>query len=317
MEKISIIIPCYNMEKRVKRCINSIKKQSYKNFEAILVDDGSKDGTKDVIKKNITNDKRFKYYYKKNGGLSSARNYGLKKAKGDYICFIDSDDFIERDYLNLLYQSIIENNSDISVCYFNRVYESFTNINKIGDGFFELVKYPAAWNKLYKAKLFKENNILFPEGKWYEDLGTFPKLLMLSSNISIVKQPLYNYIQNSSSIMHTYDDRVYQIYDIVEDIERFAIDRKIYQENYANIEFIHIYHILIGTIYRSSFMSDFSKDTLIKIAEYVQSKYPNWYKNKYIKTLPISFKIFLCLLENKNYYIIYLLLKKFNSKFNL
>ncbi len=252
------------MEKNMKKCISSIKKQSYKNIEVILVDDGSKDKTKQVIKKNIDNDIRFKYYYKKNGGVSSARNFGLKKATGEYICFIDSDDYVEKDFIKLLYESIKENNSDVAACYFNRIYGDKVNINTVTSNFYDLIKYPAPWNKMYKMSLFKESNIEFLEGKWYEDLGVSSKILMLSNNISIVDKPVYNYIflSNSSSIMHTYDDRIYQIYDIVEDIEQFAKENKLYEKNYKNIEFIHIYHILVGTIYRSSFKGDFSKETV-------------------------------------------------------
>ena len=106
--EISIVIPCYNEENNIKRCIDSIKKQSYRDFEVILVDDGSTDKTAEVIKKNIKEDKRFKYYHKENGGVSSARNYGIKKSAGHYISFIDSDDYINPDFLKLLYENIKE-----------------------------------------------------------------------------------------------------------------------------------------------------------------------------------------------------------------
>ena len=317
MGKISIVVPCYNMEKKVKRCISSIKKQSYKEFEVLMIDDGSKDKTKEVIKKAIATDKRFKYYYKKNGGLSSARNYGLERATGKYICFIDSDDYIEKDYLKELYNSIIENDSDISICYFSRVYEDKINLNPIKSGFNNLLKYPAAWNKLYKTSLFKDNDITYPLGKWYEDLGTFPKLYMTSSNVSIVEKSLYNYIQNSSSIMHTYDDRIYQMYDIVESIESFAKSKKLYKKYKDNLEFMNIYHVLVGTTYRASFTKDFSKHTIQKILIYVEKKYPNWYKNSGIKELSFAFKMFLFLLNKRQYKLLYILLSKLNRKMDL
>lgn len=317
MDKISIVVPCYNVEKQIKRCIDSIKNQSYKNYEVLLIDDGSKDKTKEIIKTEIKNDKRFKYLYKKNGGVSSARNYGIEKSTGKYLCFIDSDDYVEKDYLEELYKSLIENNADISICSFLRVYENKINHNDIRKGFNNLIKHPASWNKLCKASLFKDNNLEYPLNKWYEDLELFGKVFMISNKISIVEKPLYNYIQNSSSIMHTYDDRIYQIYDIVDEIEKFGKQRKIYKKYKDNIEFINIYHILIGTIYRASFREDFTKETIIDIVRHVEEKYPNWYKNEDIKELPFFFRTYLKFLEKRRYNLIYFILNKFNRKIDL
>lgn len=310
--KISVIVPCYNVENSVERCLNSIKNQSFKNFEALVVDDGSSDNTSKLIKNYIKRDQKFKYYYKKNGGLSSARNYGIEKAKGKFLCFIDSDDYIEKKYLESLYMSVTENNSDIAICAFNRVYPKTTNFNPVDNSFPELIKYPAAWNKLYRAELFKNTNIRFPEGMWYEDLGTLPKLLMLDSKISVVNRPLYNYIINNKSITHTYDDRIYQIYDIVEDLEKFASNHKLQTKYSSKLEFIYIYHILAGTAYRISFMDNFSPNVLKDIVDYVEKKYPNWSKNRYIKTLPIHFKLFLFLLHTHQYRLTHLLVKSLN-----
>ncbi|WP_067040107.1 glycosyltransferase family 2 protein [Methanobrevibacter sp. YE315] len=317
MEKISIVIPCYNMEKLVAKCISSIKNQSYTNFEAIFVDDGSQDSTEKVIKENIKDDERMKYVYKENGGLSSARNFGLEISTGKYICFIDSDDYIDKDYLMELYNNLIENDSDISICYFYRVYDKKTELNKVKEGFYNLVRFPAAWNKLYKTSLFKENDISFPLGKWYEDLGTFPKLLMKSKKISIVKKPLYYYIQHSSSIMHTYDDRIYQIYDITETNEDFAKKNDIFNKYYDELEYINVYHILVGTVYRSSFRDDFNADTIKEMVNYVNEKYPNWHENKGIKQLPLFYRIYLKALHHNQYGLIIFLLKTLNSKINV
>jgi hypothetical protein len=262
------------MEELVEKCIFSIKNQSYTNFEAIFVDDGSQDRTKEIIEKNIEDDERMRYVYKENGGLSSARNFGLERATGKYVCFIDSDDYVEKDFLMELYNNLIENDSDISICYFYRVYENKIELNKVKDGVYNLVRFPAAWNKLYKTALFKDNGILFPPGKWYEDMGTFPKLYMMTNRISIVEKPLYNYIQNSSSIMHTFDERIYDAYDMAETNEEFARKNNIFDKYHDVLEYINIYHILVGTIYRSSFMDDFNVDTVKDILKYVEDKYP-------------------------------------------
>lgn len=317
MDKISIVVPCYNVEKQIKRCIDSIKKQTYKEFEVLLVDDGSKDKTKEIIKKEINDDKRFKYFYKKNGGVSSARNYGIEKSTGNLLCFIDSDDYVEKDYLEELYKALIDNDADISMCSFLRVYENKTSYNEIKDGFNNLIKHPAPWNKLCKASLFKDNNLKYPLNKWYEDLELFTKVFMLSNKISIVNKSLYNYVENSSSIMHTYDDRIFQIYEIIDNIESFAKEKKLYNKYKSNIEFINVYHILVGTIYRASFREDFTKDSIIDIVKHVEEKYPEWYKNEGIKELSFFFRTYLKVLEKKRYKVLYFLLTKFNRKVDL
>ena len=314
MNTISIVIPCYNMEKKIEKCIDSIKNQSYKNFEAIFVDDGSTDRTKEVINDNIKNDERMKYFYKENGGVASSRNYGIKKATGTYICFIDSDDYVEKDYLKELYDNLIANNSDISICNFSRVYEDKIVENKVEKDFYHLIRFPAAWNKLYKISLFKENNIEFPNKRVGEDLSVFCKLLMITDKISIVEKPLYNYIQSSTSLTHTYDDSQYDTFEMTEDIENFAKERNIYDEFYTKLEFINIYHILVATAYRLSFRPDFSADTIRGLDEYVSKKYPNWHENEGIDEYPLFYRIYFKALHRKCYRLIHILLKTFNTK---
>lgn len=317
-EKISIIVPCYNVENYIVKCINSIKEQTYNNLEVLMINDGSKDSTEDIIKEMIKNDNRFSYYYKENGGSSDARNYGLEKYTGEYVCFIDSDDYIEKDYIELLYKAIKENDVKISVCGFNRVYENKINIDKMTTNIIDYNLKPAAWNKMYHRSLFEENILRFPVGKWYEDLGTTSKILFLvGEKYAIVDKPLYNYIQNGSSIMHTYDDRIFQIYDIMDSIEIFCKENKIYNKFKGKIEAMYIYHILIGTIYRSSFHKEFSKSMINDIINHVEKKYPDWYNNDFIKNQSIIYKTFLKCVKCRNINILYFLLKHFSKYFCL
>ena len=314
MDTISIIIPCYNMEKRMEKCISSIKDQSYENFEAIFVDDGSTDKTKEIIEENIKNDPRMKYFYKENGGVASSRNYGIEKAEGTFICFIDSDDYVEKDYLKELYDNLIKNNSDISICNFKRVYENRIVENKVKKNFYHLIRFPAAWNKLYKTSLFKDNDIKFPNKKIGEDLSVFCELLMITDKISIVEKPLYNYIQTTTSLTHTYDNSLYDTFEITESIENFAKEKNIYDEYYHKLEFINIYHILVATAYRLSFKADFNADTIRGLDDYITKKYPNWHKNEGIKEYPLFYRIYFKALHKKHYKLIYFLLKTFNSR---
>lgn len=302
------------MEEKIERCISSIKNQSYKNFEAIFIDDGSTDKTKEIIEENIKNDERMNYFYKENSGVALTRNYGIEKATGTYICFIDSDDYVESDYLKELHDSLISNNADISICNFSRIYEDKVIINEVKKDFYHLIRFPAAWNKLYKTSLFKDNSIEFPDKKVGEDLSVFSKLLMITDNISIVEKSLYNYIQSSTSITHTYDNSLYDTFEITENIEDFAKEKNIYDEFYPKLEFINIYHILVATAYRLSFKHDFSADTIRGLDEYVSKKYPNWYRNEGIKKYPLFYRIYFKALHKKQYKLIYILLKTLNSK---
>jgi len=210
---ISIIIPIYKVEDYIRRCIDSIVSQTYKNLEIILVDDGSPDNCGNICEEYSLKDKRIKVIHKKNGGLSSARNFGLDIASGEYIGFVDSDDWIENDMYESLYNAIIFHKADISVC--GRYIASGNKITTISDSekaevftrceaLSELVldEYSGmknfAWDKLYKKELF--DNVRYPEGKCYEDIFTTYKLFSLTNKIVDIKSPKYYYLMREDSI---------------------------------------------------------------------------------------------------------------------
>ena len=314
MDLVSIIIPCYNVDKYIKKCIDSVKKQKYKNIEVLLIDDESTDNTKDIIIKEIENDNRFIYIRKKNGGVSDARNYGLKRAKGKYICFIDSDDYVLEDYILELYKSIKGKKNTISVCYFDRVYDNKTTINYLENNIPFLIKHPAVWNKMYNFDELKSIDLKFYKNIWYEDLNFFLKLIINIDKIELVEKSLYKYIQNPSSIMHKSDNRIFQIFDCLEDVEKYAKKRNKFNDICDYIEFAYVYHVLVGTIFRASFFKKYVEDIIKKVVD----KYPNCWKNKYIKSLPLSFKLYLKLLRRKCFRgIICFLLKRLNKHLNI
>ena len=203
-ELISIIVPVYNVEEYLDRCIQSVLNQSYKNIEIILVDDGSTDKSLEICNK-YKKETKIKVFHKKNGGLSSARNFGMKKIKGKYIYFLDSDDYISINTIEILYNSLKNNNGDISCAKELFVYDSVTNleankdfgvINYTSENALESILYMngisnSACNKLYKKELF--NNIIFPEGKLYEDLGCIYKVIGKANKIVFNNVFLYNY----------------------------------------------------------------------------------------------------------------------------
>lgn len=213
---VSIVVPIYNVEKYLKQCIESLINQTYKNIEIILVNDGSQDNCSSICNNYAYNDKRIKLINKENGGLSSARNAGIDIAKGKYICFVDGDDFVNEEYIQIMYNKIKKNKADIVICNYQRVVD-IKDINKNGNSEKEWIlsgkeeckniynksKYVytiVAWNKLYKMEMWK--NIKFPVGKVHEDEFITYKLLYNSNRVINLEKKLYYYRIVPNSIMN-------------------------------------------------------------------------------------------------------------------
>lgn len=211
---ISIIVPIYNVEKYLKECIESIINQTYKNIEIILVDDGSPDNCGIICDEYSQKDKRIIVIHKENGGLSDARNKGIDIAKGDYLTFIDSDDFVNIDYIEKLYNSIKLNNTKLAQCGISKVNENNEIIERLNydENYIKtsheilnelygkhLIENVVVWNKMYAKELFE--NIRFPVGKIHEDEFTTYKIFYSVDRISLLSDCLYNYRQTNESII--------------------------------------------------------------------------------------------------------------------
>ena len=216
MPKISIIVPVYKVEKYLCRCIDSILNQSFEDFELILVDDGSPDSCGIICDEYCKKDKRIKVIHKENGGLSSARNAGLDIAQGEYIGFVDSDDYINKDMYNIMYREIKKTNSDIVICNYKNVYnydyfnikakykiediKYFNKINALEELYgIKKIQFIVAWNKLYKKSIFL--NLRYEENKIHEDEFIIHKILYKCKNVKYINCELYYYMQRKNSIM--------------------------------------------------------------------------------------------------------------------
>lgn len=213
-EKISVIVPIYNVEKYLDRCIESILKQTYKNIEIILVDDGSTDNSGKMCDQFAKRDNRIKVIHKKNGGMSDARNVGLDFVSGEYIAFVDSDDWISPVMFERLYSILKKYKTEIVVCEPIYAYETYIDEQQFSGKSFELSKRKAielliedrkfrsvVWNKLYARRLWAD--IRFPKGKHYEDVHIVYKIYDMCETISFLDQGLYYYFQRSQSIVHS------------------------------------------------------------------------------------------------------------------
>lgn len=210
---ISIIVPVYNVEIYLERCIDSILSQTYENLEVILIDDGSTDASGRICDAYKEQDSRVIVIHQKNGGLSFARNTGIEAASGEFISCIDSDDFVAPDFVKTLYHNIEAEDADISVCNFNYYYEDGSIKSHGSDKMYKVCApdeaieligrardfTASAWGKLYRKKLFKE--VCYPVGKLCEDQFVIYKLIMQCTKIVFDTSALYHYLIRSGSIM--------------------------------------------------------------------------------------------------------------------
>ena len=241
--KISVIIPIYGVELYLNRCVESVVNQSYTNLEIILVDDGSQDNCPSMCEEWKRRDNRIKVIHKMNGGLSDARNVGMKIATGELIGFVDGDDWIATDMYRYLYENMIENNSDISACGVKMVWEGdITPKSLTPAGEYVLNRQEAmkaivdesilkqpVWYKLYKTELI--HNIYFPVGRYHEDVFWSYQAIGNANRISVFDVPCYYYFQRKNSIMgNQYSLKRLDILDA-------KYERLIYiRENFAQIE---------------------------------------------------------------------------------
>lgn len=208
---VSVIIPVYNVEKYLPKCLDTVINQTYKNLEIILVDDGSPDNSGKICDEYAGKDSRIKVIHKENGGLSDARNAGIEVAKGKYITFIDSDDYVDDDYVAYLYDMLLTYKTKISIASHrviseNKKKDRYAHCASICVSSKETLKKllyddyvdTSAWAKMFELTLFK--NIKFPVGRLYEDAATIYKLIDKCENICISTKPIYNYCIRKDSI---------------------------------------------------------------------------------------------------------------------
>ena len=226
--KVSVIVPVYKVEQYISKCLDSLVNQTLEDMEIIVVNDGSPDNSEKIIKDYAKKYKNIKYLKKENGGLSSARNFGLKHAIGEYIGFVDSDDYVDKRMYQMMYEKAIESSADLVVCDLNYVYEdkeekAYSNIKTDTTDIKSIMNniYPAAWNKLYKKELF-DNEVYFKEGVWYEDVEFIYRLLPYVNKIGVVHEHFYKYIQRENSIIRTIDKRLYNYIDKITFIQNMS-----------------------------------------------------------------------------------------------
>lgn len=264
---ISVVIPVYNVEKYFKRCIDSVLKQTYQNIEIIIVDDGSKDSSGSLCDEYEKKDSRIAVFHKENGGLSSARNFGLEKALGRYICFIDSDDFIDENYITIMYNKMIKSDADICYCKsINFTDETKINLKVENEKTVIIDKEEAIKQLLLKNGLIKNyiphalykkvlfDNIRFPIGSNFEDIATTYKILDASKKIIVTNKILYYYFINDNGITQKMKKQ-----DIIDRFNNMNEREKFINQNYPRLKNIsdrymfRIYLVIIKDLIKNYF----------------------------------------------------------------
>lgn len=290
MPKVSIIVPVYNVEKYVEKCIQSLINQTLKDIEIIIVNDGSTDNSSKIINEYERNfPDKIKRHDKENGGLSDARNYGMQFASGDYIAFLDSDDYVELNMYEKMYNKAIEENSDMVECDFIWEYQNKKVIDKgiIYNSKKEMITYArvVAWNKLIKRELIEKSKNIYPKGLRYEDIEFFYKMIPYYNKISFVKEPLVHYVQRASSISNVQNERTKEIFNVLDNSINYYKENDLFDEYKEELEYTYARILLCSSLFRMVKIEnkDTRKELLNKTWDELNSTFPDWKKNSILR----------------------------------
>ena len=287
--KLSVIVPVYNVENYLDKCLDSLVNQTLKELEIIVVNDGSTDSSQKIIDKYVKKHSNIKSYIKKNSGLSDTRNFGIRRATGEYITFIDSDDWVRLDMYQKMYEKAKDGDFDIVACDINYVYPDhkkrvYTNpkgdTKNIKEVFINL--YPAVCTKIFKRELFIDNNLEFKSGVWYEDVELMYRILPFIKNIGVVHEDFYQYLQRKKSITSTVSPKIYDYVNNFNGIINYYKENNLYDEYYKELEYSYVRYVY-ATFIKTCLA--YSKREYLKSVDFaiknVSLYFPNYRRNKY------------------------------------
>lgn len=295
MIKVSVIVPIYNSEKYLKKCLDSLVGQTLDDIEIILINDGSTDNSESIIQEYTEkyNDK-IKYISQKNSGQAIARNNGIKIAQGEYIAFVDSDDYIEKNTYEILWNEVAEKKCDI-LC-FNHYTDKNGIIEKNGGFIIDsentiskyIINEASPCNKIIKRKIFEENRLGFLEDHIYEDLALIPTLALYTDKICYSNEYLYYYNIHNNSTMRPkkFNTKMLDIYSVMEHLYEKFSNTKYVEE----LEYLYIEHLLHAASLNFLKYDEGIKE-IKKIGKMLREKFPEWRKNVYFKKQNIKYKV--------------------------
>ena len=290
--KISVIIPVYNTKDYLYKCLDSVLNQSLDEMEILVIDDGSTDGSSDILKEYAQKyPEKIVALFKENGGQASARNLALKIAKGEYLGFVDSDDWIDPDMYETMYNTAKADHADIVICDTVDHYPThdvYHHASQFDDKF---KVTPSACNKIFKREFIGEIN--FPEGLWYEDFEFTTKSLMLTDNISVIHTGFYHcHCRETSTMTNNNSEKNLDMLSVFDHLIAFVEEHSLTEKYRDTLEYLHIDHILISTINRLEQQKNKKKNAVIAaMRATVKKRYPKFYKGKIFKSMPRNRKI--------------------------
>ncbi len=300
--KVSVIVPMYNVEQYLEECLQSLAAQTLQDMEVLIVNDGSTDHSPEIAQKFVSeHPDRFVLLHKPNGGLSDARNYGVRYAKGQYIAFLDSDDFVEPELYEKLLNKI-EEGYDVVVTdieyWYTEVSCRFV-MKGLTDWPVKDVQKRAmlspmfAWNKLYRADFFTEKGLAYPLNTWYEDIPVTTMIFAQTSKIGYLQECLIHYRQREGSIMQNNDSpRLVEIFGIMELLRKNFTENGCTDRFRNELEYLHVEHLRLYGMFRfirSNHWAEYYESS----QEVMRTYYPDWKKNPYIKYLNTKNRVFL------------------------
>lgn len=321
MPKASVIVPVYNVEAYLEKCVQSILRQTEQDFELLLVDDGSTDSSGQLCEELAKQDSRIRVIHQENQGLGGARNTGIREAKGDWLLLVDSDDWIEPEILEksleaglreeadmvmFPFRSVDEEGRELAVFRENVPLDRALSLKERKD---ILLTAPCAWNKLYRTAFFRETGLAYPSRVWYEDIRTTPKLMALARRMVFLGDIGYNYLQRQGSIMNSGKvARNVEIIEAFDDILPWFREHGLFAEYRQELEYLAVFHAYLTASVRV-ILADRKSPLLARLAAYLQEQFPTWQKNAYLPRLGAKRRLLVSLLGIKWYWAVALLFK--------
>lgn len=321
MPAISVIVPVYNVEAYVEKCLRSVLGQTFRDFEIVAVDDGSPDKSGEICERLAREDARIRVVHQENQGLGGARNTGIREARGQWLLFPDSDDWLEPEALERAYNAAQKHDADMAVFAFQTVDEQGRVLGAFRESLpFDaplvpkerrdvLFAAPCAWNKLYKAELFRETGVLYPPRVWYEDVRTTPKLMAACRRVVFLDYVGYNYLQRAGSIMSSINlERNVEIVEAFEDLLGYFREQGLFEPYREELCFLTLFHVYLTASVRVARL-DKKSPLLGRFRGYVEEAFPGFRKSPYLQRLTRNQRILLALVEKRLYGLIRLLFR--------
>ena len=313
MPKATVVVPVYNVENYLEKCVDSILAQTEPDFELLLVDDGSTDGSGALCDSLARRDGRIQVIHQENQGLGGARNTGIAKAQGDWVLLVDSDDWIEPQTLEKALEAGLREEADLVMFAYRWVDEAGNTLQVFledvpkdqGAALEErpelLLSAPSACVRLYRRELFLRTGVLFPPRVWYEDMRTIPKLMAAAHQLVFLDFVGYNYLNRAGSITKNQNaDRNREILLAFEDLLGYFREKGLFEKYREELCYLTLFHVFLAASSRV-LQVDPKHPLLGEFSAYLKAQFPGYRQCKYLSRLSRSQRLLLALLERRQY----------------